>query len=75
MEYLLNLAPINTKLRICKIEEVNDKLLKRFSELGIIVGQTISIISKPNKQNIIVCVRGYLLALDEVVSSKVVVYV
>ena len=74
MEYLLNKAPKNKELTICKINETDPKLVRRFSELGFIIGQKIQILYTPNNRTWVICLRGFTLALDIIVCQKVVVH-
>lgn len=74
MEYLLSNAPINKQLKITKILDVSDKLLHRFSELGIIIGQKVTVMCSPTSKSRVICIRGYTLALDITLCQRVVVY-
>jgi Fe2+ transport system protein FeoA len=59
---------------IVRVLADNLALEKRYQELGLINGQVVTVQHiAPAKSAYIICVRGYLLALDKDICAKVVV--
>ncbi len=60
----LTKGKLNTIYRIVKVEGENEKVVRRFFELGIIKGQAIKILnSSILKKVFLVEIRGYILSI------------
>lgn len=74
MKKLLLELPENKSAKIVELKVTDTKLACRFYELGLIVGQTIKVLKIAGKKSaMLICVRGFTLALDKQTCSLVVV--
>ena len=64
-------ADINVELIIKEIKG-NDKIKKRLSELGFIVGEKVSVVNKVN-DNVIIKIKGVTLAISEELARRVMI--
>lgn len=67
----LVIAPINKDLKVIKLI-ADEKIKKHLESLGICVNNYIKIISKTNG-NLICIIKGYRLALDRNIATKILV--
>ena len=74
MEYSLNNAPLNRELTLKEINYINQDWQIKFANLGFILGEKITIISRPTKHICLVCLRDVVYALDKTQCEQVVVY-
>lgn len=73
MKTLLD-AKKNQKVIISNIIESDPALARRYCELGLIIGEKIEVICKaPKNSSVLICVRGYSLALDSNTCKKVII--
>ncbi|MDY4787767.1 MAG: ferrous iron transport protein A [Bacilli bacterium] len=67
----LVIAPLNQNLRIIKVL-VDQKLKKHLESLGIVVNETVNILSKSNGSVVLVIKEGRI-ALDKNIATKILV--
>lgn len=74
MKKLLSELSEDKAAKIVELKAADTKLECRFYELGLIVGQSVKVLKKTSKgRALLICIRGYCLAVDKQTADLVVV--
>ena len=67
----LSLAKINQKHVICKING-KDEIFKHLKNMGIVVGNEVSIVAK-NDSNLIISIFDSRIGIDKIMATKILI--